>query len=152
MVAVLTAAVLLPLLLAGCGPQTPDAAVQNFYKVIQNHDWNGYLSSILPSNVRRATDADLVSQKKTFMGNDYKYTALKLKTVPDKKDPSKASVQLTSGVVTGKNPQTGQTESTTIAQIKKQYGVTPTLQALKYKGRWYVDVPLATADQPVQQQ
>jgi len=126
--------------------------VRNFYTSIQNRDWNGYLSSILPSNVRRATDADLVDQKKKFMANDYKYLGLKLKTTPDAKDPNKSAVELTSGVVKGKNPQTGQVESTTIAQIKKQYGVTPTLSTAKYKGRWYVDVPIAAADQPPQQQ
>ncbi len=150
--AVLAAALVLPLLLTGCGPQTPEAAVRSFYTAIQNRDWDGYLSAILPSNVRRATDADLASQKKKFMANDYKYLGLKLKTTPDKKDPNKAAVELTSGVVRGKNPQTGQVESTTIAQIKKQYGVTPTLSTEKYKGCWYIDVPIAAADQPTQQQ
>ena len=152
MVVMLMVVVAVPVLLAGCGPQTPAAAVTDFYNSIQKSDWNAYLSTVLPESVRRMTDTDLADQKKKFLAGGYKYVGLRLKTIPDKKDPNKAAVEITSGVVKGKNPTTGQEESTTIASIKKQYGITPTLNTEKYKGRWYVNVPLATVDQPVQQQ
>lgn len=130
----------------GCGPQTPEQAVRNFYNAIESHNWNAYLGSVLPDNVRRMTEVDVQKQKKEFKSSEYKYTGLVLKTEYNKKDKDKADVKLEAGVVSGKNPATGKTERTTIAKIKKDYGVTPSIATEKYKGRWYVNVPLASAD------
>jgi hypothetical protein len=140
------------LAVSGCGAPNPQTAVQNFYKAIENHDWNAYLSAVAPENVKRMTAQDRSSQKKKFESTGFKYEGVKYKAIIDKKNPDKASVELTDGVIKGKNQQTGQQEATTIAQIKKDYGITPALDTIKYKGRWYVDVPLASADQPTQQQ
>jgi len=140
------------ILVAGCGASTPQQAVNNFYKAIEAHNWNTYLDSVLPNNVRRMTESDITSQKKKFKEVDYKYSGLQYKTVIDKKDPNTAEVELTSGTITGTNPSTGQKESTTIAEIKKSYGITPTVKVQKYKGSWYVNTPLASADVPAQQQ
>lgn len=145
-------AVGVPVLLTGCGAQTPEAAVSNFYKSIESHNWNDYLNSVLPDNVRRATAEELRIQKEKFEDTEFKYVGLKFKTISDKKNKDKAEVELTGGAIKAKNPQTGKDETTTIAEIKKQYGVTPTLKAEKFKGEWYVDVPLAEADKPVQEQ
>jgi hypothetical protein len=131
---------------AGCGPQTPDAAVRSFYSSIQKHDWNAYLSAVLPENVRRMTEADSKAQKKDFLSSDFLYKDLKLKPVYSNKDKNKADVQLEAGTIVGKDPTTGKTQQTTIAEIKKTYGVTPAIATQKYKGRWYVDVPLSAVD------
>jgi hypothetical protein len=149
---VVALALAVPLLVAGCGPQTPDQAVRNFYKAIQNHDWNAYLSTVLPDRVRRMTEADVRTQKKQFLATDFTYKGLVLKPVYDKTDKNKAEVALEAGVVTGKNASTGKVERTTIAEIKKTYGQTPSIATQKDKGRWYVDVPLATVDKPTQTQ
>jgi hypothetical protein len=151
-VVVVAAALAAVLLAAGCGPQTPDQAVNNFYNAIQAHDWNAYLGAVLPENVRRMTQVEIATQKKKFLAADFTYKSLKLKTAYDKQNPSKASVELQAGVITGTNAQTGKKETTTIAEIKKTYGVTPTISTQKYKGRWYVDVPLSEVDQPTQNQ
>lgn len=151
-VAVLAIALTLPLLLAGCGPQTPEAAVQSFYSAQQNRDFNGLLSSVLPANVRRMTDADRAGVKKQVAQSQIKAQGLKFKTVPDKKGPDKATVDIVAGVLSVKDPATGQTQKITITDYKKQTGNYPSYPTEKYKGRWYVDIPLATADQPVQQQ
>ncbi len=137
---------------AGCGPQTPEKAVRDFYKSIEKHDWNAYLNSVLPARVRRMTESDIMEQKKEFLDSDYKYTGLKLKADYKGKDKNRADVELQAGLISGKNPSTGKTERTTIAKIKKEYDVTPTIATRKYKGRWYVDIPLATADQSARKQ
>jgi len=143
---VLMLSMALGIFVGGCGSQTPDAAVRSFYSSIQKHDWNAYLSSVLPENVRRMTEADVRSQKKDFLASDFVYKNLQLKNVYDRKDKNKADVQLEAGTIVGKNPSTGKTEQTTIAEIKKTYGVTPAIAAQRYKGRWYVDVPLSAVD------
>lgn len=144
-----------PVLLGGCGgASSPEQAVRNFYDAIEARDWNAYLSSIYPENVRRMTQADMNDEEKKFKEADFKYSGLKFKTVYDKKNKSKAEVELTDGKITGTNPMTNEKETTTIAEIKKNYGITPTINTRKYKGQWYVDVPMASADreqeQPVQ--
>ncbi|MHB8895983.1 MAG: nuclear transport factor 2 family protein [Candidatus Geothermincolia bacterium] len=151
-VVVLALALSVPLLAAGCGAQTPEQAVRGFYKAIETHNWNAYLSSVLPDNVRRMTEVDMRKQKKEFLATDFTYKGLKLKTNYDPKNKNKADVELQAGVISGKNPTTGKTERTTIAEIKKNYGVTPAIGTQKFKGTWYVDVPLAAVDQPTQTQ
>jgi len=136
-----------PFFTGGCGgASTPQQAVENFYKAVQDRNWNAYLSSILPDNVRRMTESDLQDTKKQFESSDYEYKDLKYKTIPDPKDKNKAKVELLSGTIIGTNPATNQKESTTIAEIKKNYNITPTLDVEKYKGNWYVNVPMASAD------
>ena len=131
---------------AGCGAQSPEQAVRDFYKAIETHDWNAYLGSVLPDNVRRMTEVDAQKQKKEFKSSDYSYKGLKLKTEYDRKDKDKADVKLMAGLVSGKNPSTGKIERTTIAKIKKDYGFTPSIETRRSKGRWYVVVPLASVD------
>ena len=77
---------------------------------------------------------------------------LLFKTIPDNSNPNKATVEIVSGVLVVKDPSTGQTQRITIADYKKQVGKYPTYDAVKYKGKWYVDVPLASADRPQQVQ
>lgn len=152
LVLVLAAAMAVSIAAAGCGASTPQDAVSNFYKAIEARNWNAYLGSILPDNVRRMTESDTLEAKKQFKEADFKYTGLKFKTSYDKKDKDKADVELTAGTITGTNPATKKKESTTIAEIKKSYDVTPTIQVQRYKGKWYVDVPMASADKQPQQQ
>ena len=142
----------LTVFLSGCGASSPEEAVSNFYKAIEDQDWNAYLSSVYPENVRRMTETDTSEQEEQFNETSYKYTGLKFKTTYDKKDKSKASVELTEGKITGTNPMTNEEETTTIAEIKENYGITPTIETRKYKGQWYVDVPMASVDREQQQQ
>ncbi len=152
LVLLLAAAIAVPVAAGGCGASTPQDAVSNFYKAIEARNWNAYLGSILPDNVRRMTQSDMLEAKKQFQEADFKYTGLKFKTAYDKKDKDKADVELTEGTITGTNPATKKKESTTIAEIKKSYNVTPTIQVQRYRGNWFVAVPMASADKQQQQQ
>lgn len=145
-VVALALALLVPALTAGCGASTPQQAVDNFYKSIQARNWNAYIESVLPNNVRRMTQTDVQDEKKKFEQQNYTYEGLKYKTSYNKKDKNKAEVELTSGKISGTDPTTNQKQSTTIEEIKKSYNITPTISAVKYKGSWYVDVPMASAD------
>lgn len=151
-IAALALTLAIPFMAAGCGASTPAQAVSNFYKAIETRDWNAYLDAVYPENVRRMTGSDVTTEKKKFEQADFKYTGLEFKTIPDAKDKNSAQVELTAGTITGTNPSTNQKESTTIAEIKKSYNITPTVDVRKYKGSWYVDVPMAAADTPTQQQ
>lgn len=142
---VLVVALALPMLLAGCGAQTPQQAVRDFYDARANGDWNAYLGTILPDRVRRMTPEDVSMQKESFEGGDFKYTDMKLEVV--EKGNDKAEVQLVGGKITSKNPMTNQEETWTIEEIKEMYNETPSLDTVKYKGRWYVDIPMSAEDQ-----
>ena len=135
-----------PLAASGCGSQTPEAAVQDFYNAIEERNWNAYLSTILPENVRRMTEEDVKHEKERFEEGDFVYEDLEFKTVYNEENENEAEVELTSGKIIGTNPMSGERETTTIAEIKEQYDITPMFNTRKYKGHWYVDVPLASAD------
>jgi hypothetical protein len=149
--AVLVVALAVPLLASGCGAATPQDATSSFINAINSRDYNAYLNSVLPENVMRMTEADKSETKKQFEASDTKYNNIKFKTIPDKSDKNMATVELTSGTITGTNPQTKKKESTTIEDINKTYKQTLSLKVRKYKGKWYVDVPVASADQQTQQ-
>jgi hypothetical protein len=149
----LLVAVLVVPFAAGCGgASSPEQAVNDFYEAIEAGDWNAYLNTVLPDNVRRMTQSDADDAKKQFEEADYKYSGLKYKTVYDSKNKEKADVELTAGKITGTNPSTSQKETTTIEEIKKTYDITPSITVQKYKGSWYVDVPMAAADKQSLQQ
>lgn len=139
-----------PFFAAGCGAQTPEAAVGNFFTAMETNSWNDYLNSILPDNVRRATSEELREQENSFDETNLQYVNIKYKVNKDRRNPDKATVELVSGRVRVKNPQTGKFETTSIAEIKKQYGSNPSINTVLYKGSWFVDVPLAAADRGIE--
>jgi hypothetical protein len=151
-VLVLLCAFLVPVFAVGCGASTPEQAVSNYYKAISNNDWNAYLYSVLPDNVRRMTSSDIQSAKKSLKDSEIDYTGQKFKTIPDTTDKNKAQVEMTAGKVTFRNPSTGKKSSMTVEEIKRNYNVNATDKVVKYKGTWYVDVPMASADMQQQQQ
>ncbi len=135
-----------PLAASGCGSQTPEAAVADFYNAIEEHNWNAYLSSVLPENVRRMTEEDVQYEKERFEEGDFVYEDLEFKTVYNEENENEAEVELTGGKIIGTNPVSGERETTTIAEIKEQYDITPKFNTSRYKGHWYVVVPMASAD------
>jgi hypothetical protein len=150
-VLVLLIALLVPVIAVGCGASTPEEAVRNYYKAISDNDWNAYLYSVLPDNVRRMTSSDIQSAKKSLKDSEIDYSGQKFKTIPDKKDKNTAEVEMTAGKVSFRNPNTGEKSSMTVDEIKRTYNVNATDKVVKYKGTWYVDVPMASADMQQQQ-
>lgn len=138
-------------LAVGQGASSPEKAVAEFYLSLEEGNWDGYLSSILPDNVRSMTQEDVIREKESFESSDFTYEDLEFKTVRNPENEDKAEVELTAGKIAGTNPMTGEEETTTIKEIKEEYDITPKLETARYKGSWYVDVPLAAADQPQQQ-
>lgn len=147
MLAALSLALAMPFFAAGCGgASTPKQAVRDFYKAVEDGDWNAYLRTILPENVRRMTESDFQGTKEQFQESDYQYKNLSFKTILDKQHKDRAKVELTSGTIVGTNPMTNKKESTTIEEIKKSYDITPSINVKKFKGGWYVDIPMASAE------
>jgi hypothetical protein len=135
-----------PLVASGCGANTPEEAVQDFFTAIEEHNWNAYLSSVLPENVRRMTEEDIKYEKERLEEVDFVYEDLEFKTVYNEENENEAEVELISGKITGTNPMSGERETITVAEIKEQSDNTPKFDTIKYKGQWYVVVPLASAD------
>lgn len=131
--------VAVPVLAAGCAPNSPEDAVQRFLNSIQKRDWNGYLSSVLPDNVRAMSELEMSSQREQFGKNTEEFQGLKLEVKKNKKNPDTANVVITGGSVVRKDPMTGKKEKTKFTDFPEEVR---TLPAKKYKGYWYVDVPL----------
>jgi len=147
-------ALVLPFLATGCGggTSTPQAAVDSFLKAIENNDWNAYVGSVLPDNVRRMTDADTKDRKAQFKNIKETHKGMKFKVEYDKKDKNKATVTITAGTIATSDKKSGQKQSMTIAEYKKTTGQYPSIPAEKFKGSWYVNVPMASSDVPPQTQ
>lgn len=137
---VVVAALTVPFFAAGCGAETPEAAVRSFFGAIQDQDFNAYLGSILPDDARSMSQAGRQAAKEDFGKTETTFKGLKFTTKYDDKDKDKATVSMAAGSVSAKDPATGQTQTTTVDEIKKMYDKTPTYQTEKFKGRWYVDM------------
>ena len=163
-VAVMLAA-LLPLFASGCGAATPADAVRNFLKAVDTDNWNLFLSSVLPDQVRKMTSDDIVYWRDTALkqaGQTVKYNPgqLGMKTQLKK---NTATVLIVSGRIVLVKAKDGadvvlnigkQTYSYVDAKTKKVVtqpfsdrekeivkGLTE-YPTQKYKTQWYVNFPL----------
>lgn len=133
---------LVPVLASGCGGgySSPEEAVKAMLEARQEGDWASFKDTVLPDRVRELTADEEVSQRQAFEEQNVNFKDLKYKTESDESDKNKASVVITSGVITMMNPMTNQEESLNVDEVPEE-GRTFTTQ--KYKGGWYVDVPLS---------
>jgi hypothetical protein len=145
-------ALVLPFFAAGCGPRTPEAAVSSFFNAIQDQNWNAYLDSILPDDVRSMSQTEQATTKEDFGKTVTTFKDLKYKTEVNDKDKNKATVSVVSGRISAKDPSTGQSQTTTVDEIKKTYGKAPTYQTEKFKGRWYVDLEMESLEPQTESQ
>jgi hypothetical protein len=135
------AALLLTFTAFGCGGSTtPDTAVKNFFQAINAGDSDALLGSVLPERVRAMSDTEKQQLETQVKAKGEQYTGLQLKVVYDKNDKSKAKVVISSGKISAKDPTTGQTQSQDFKDVPEE---SRTLNAVKYKGRWYVDIQLS---------
>ncbi|MBU1670540.1 MAG: hypothetical protein KKF41_14865 [Actinobacteria bacterium] len=139
---VILLAIALPFAAAGCGPQSPQAAVQDFFGAIQDQDWNAYLGSILPDDARSMSQEEQTTMKEDFEKTRTTFKDVKYETEYDKEDKDKATVSVVSGSITAKDEATGETQKTTVDELKKTYGKVPTYKTENFKGRWYVNLDL----------
>lgn len=163
-VAALALVVAVPLLATGCGANSPEQAVRNFMKAFDDGDFNAFLSSVLPENVHRMTDADALFWKDEAFGTVvFEEENMQMETKYLDEAKNKAEVTVTSGKIvikggvegsdivldlgkkeyTSKDPNTGKETTQPFTereqQIVDQLGKFPTE---KYKNAWYVDFVL----------
>lgn len=174
-VGVLALALAIPLFTSGCQPDTPVAATRNFLDAIDSNNWNEFLGSILPVNVRKMTNEDvtywrdtaLEEASKSVLFNEEK---LSIKSSPEGKN--KANVVVTGGKIvlvkalgdadvvlnigkktfTYKDPETNKLKTEKFTEREEQIaqGLTE-YRAEFFKSRWYVDFSLEGAGTEPQQ-
>jgi len=138
------AALLLTLVAFGCGGSTtPDTAVNNFFQAINAGDSDALLGSVLPERVRAMSDTERQQLQAQIKTKSETYSGLKLKVSYDKNDKNKAKVVISSGKISAKDPTTGQTQNQDFKDVPEE---SRTLNAVKYKGRWYVDIQLSQGE------
>lgn len=138
--------VMLATLTSGCAPNSPEAATKAFYNAIENGDWNAYIDSILPERVRMMTPEEKEYTEESVEDSGVTFEGLKFETKYTNKDKTEATVSIVAGEMSQENPSTGEKEVVTIEEVIEQSGTAPEVNTVKYKNRWYVDVPLSQAD------
>ncbi|MBN2167676.1 MAG: DUF4878 domain-containing protein [Actinobacteria bacterium] len=147
-VGLLMAAVVLAVFAAGCAPNTPETAAQSFFNAIESGNFNAFLDSVNPERVRRMSGEEKTMQKELIKSGDAQYKGLTFEAKIDRKDKNKAVVTITGGKMTQKNPMTGEEQTIEFDKYAEEYGEPATLDAVKYKNRWYIDIPLSQSDVP----
>ncbi len=142
-VALSAALVSVSILGSGCGPADPQQAVQKFLAAIEANNWYGYLESILPERVRAVTSEELNLRKEAFSQHQEEFEDVKLEVKQEGKDKDVADVIMVGGTVSRKNPETGEMENMGLVEFPEEQR---TMMTRKYKGRWYVDIMLASED------
>lgn len=141
---IISAALSLTLMTSGCGGSSkPDTAVTDFFQAISLGDWNAFTDSVLPDRIRVMSDTEKRDLQAQIKKKSEQYTDLKFKVVYDKSDKNKAKVVILSGKISAKNPTTGKQESMDFKDIPEE---SRTLSAVKFKGRWYVDIQLSSGE------
>lgn len=131
----------LTLMTSGCGgSSTPDTVVADFFQAISTGDWSAFAGAVLPERIRVMSDTETRDLQAQIKKKSEQYTDLKFKVVNDKSDKNKAKVVILSGKISAKNPTTGKQESMDFKDIPEE---SRTLSAVKFKGRWYVDIQLS---------
>jgi hypothetical protein len=139
---VMCVALSLTLVASGCGGSSkPDTAVTDFFQAISLGDWNAFTDSVLPDRIRVMSDTEKRDLQAQIKKKSERYTDLKFKVVYDKSDKNKAQVVILSGKITGANLTTGQQESMDFKDVPE---ASRTLNVVKFKGRWYVDIQLSS--------
>jgi len=134
----------LTLMTSGCGgSSTPDTAVADFFQAISQGDWSAFAGAVLPERIRVMSDTETRDLQAQIKKKSEQYTDLKFKVVYDKSDKNKAKVVILSGKISAKNPTTGKQESMDFKDIPEE---SRTLSAVKFKGRWYVDIQLSSGE------
>jgi hypothetical protein len=137
------AALAITLVAAGCGgSSSPDTAVSNFFQAISQGNYNAFASAVLPERVKAMTDTESKSLQDQIKKKSEKYSGMKFKVVYDKNDKNKAKVVVLSGKITAQNPTTGKNETMDIKSVPES---ARTLNVVKYKGSWYLDIPLSSS-------
>jgi len=126
---------------SGCGPGDPQEVVQKFLTAIEENNWYGYLASILPEQVRAVTSEEMTLRREAFKEHQEEFEDVKLEVKQDGNDKDVATVTIVGGSVSRKNPETGEMETRGLAEFPEEQR---TIMTRKYKGRWYVDIVLAT--------
>ncbi len=153
-----------PLLSSGCAASTPVEAVEKFITGIDFNDWSAFKESVLPDEVRKMTREDVQHWRENVLpqvSESYKFNLekLKFKVKPEKKN--RALVKIVEGkiiVIKGSKSNTdltvdARTETVSYVDAEKKEIVTEKFSGQKlytlefpvekYKGRWYVDIPLS---------
>jgi len=126
------------LAIAGCGGNTPQGAVQNFFSAWQANNWEAYKKAVNP-NQKLTKNQDALAKLK-FQQIKVKFQDLKMQSKTDPKDPNKATVTLVGGKVIYTADVLG-TPKTDTQDISKQKD-RPVFDTVKINGVWYVDYPL----------
>lgn len=168
-----------PLLAAGCQPDTPVAAVRNFLDAIDTSNWNEFVNSVLPDNVRKMTNEDVQYWRDTALkeaSQSVRFNADRLSIKSSPSGKNKANVRVTAGTIvlvkaigdsdvvlnigkktySYKDPETSKVKTEKFTEREEQIAKgLAEYKAEYYKSRWYVDFALerpAAEQQPQQQQ
>lgn len=129
-----------PLMLAGCGDNSPAGAVGRLLDAWQGMDWNAYKQAVVPAERNLPKDLDELAKQK-FQQVQVKLQDIEMNTAYDAKDKNKATVVLDGGKMTIKAKILGEnkTETRDVTKMPKEER---TFETQRVNGVWYVNIKL----------
>jgi len=127
-------------MLAGCGDNTPEGAVDKLMNAWQDMDWQAYKAAVIPAESDLPKGLEELAKQK-FRQVRVKFDGIKMKTVYDEKDKNKAAVVLDGGKMTIKAKILGESKTET-RDILKMPKEERTYETHKVDGVWYVNIKL----------
>jgi len=160
--AIVTLFALISPIVSGCGSGSPLEATKSLLRSFSKGDWEGFMKAILPDRVRSMTQEDINSWKGALESIDFDVGQLKFEVKPEgensaiveivggnikfkKAKPGGGTLDVTKMTMTYVDPGTKKLQ---VEQIKGEDAESVRQNILRYrtkkfKGRWYVDFPLA---------
>jgi len=126
-------------ILSGCGGNSPQAAVERYFKAWEESDWEEYKDSLVVDGSKpTGANEDLARQE--FEQVRVRAEDLKTQTSYDQKDENVAFVTLVKGKITLTTDLLGEEKTRTLDLAEMNREDRPTITVKRIRGTWYVEM------------
>lgn len=126
-------------ILSGCGENSPQAAVERFFKAWEELDWEDYKDSLVVDG-RKPSGANEDLARQEFEQVRVRVEDLKTETSYDQNDKNVAFVTLVKGKITLTTDLLGKEKTRTLDLAEMNREDLPTITVKRIRGTWYVEM------------
>lgn len=124
----------------GCGGNSPEAAVRQFFDSWQSNDWEAHVKSVAPG--RKLTKDQEALAKNKFEQIKIEFKDLEMQSKIDGKDKNRATVTVTGGQIVYTVNILGNNKTETQDISRMDADEKPSFDVVNVNGTWFVDTPL----------
>lgn len=137
----LTALLVAPVVLVGCGVGSPEGAVREYFKAWQDMDWEAFKAAHAPQKRNLTKDQEELAKQK-FEQIQVKSEGLKMETTYSKEDKKRATVVVVEGKISYTAMILGEKKTDTQDVGKMDKDNRPKYNTIEVDGVWYIDEEL----------